>query len=84
MKVTTIESVEITKGTPFISRANLSKQLGVCPITIDNRTREIKKEVENGRYPDNSVIEDGGLKLLNYLVFMDYLNNRQRLLEPNN
>ena len=83
MNLNVIESINTTKGTPFMTRVTLSKQLGVSPGTVDNRAREIKKEVENGRYPDNSVIEDGGLKLLNYLVFIDYINNRQKLLEPN-
>ena len=78
-----INLIESTKGYPYITRANLSKQLGVSVGTVDNRAKEIEVEVDNGRYPDCSVIHDGGITLFNYLVFLDYLNNRQKLREPN-
>jgi DNA-binding Lrp family transcriptional regulator len=75
--------MESTKGVPYKSKVVLAKELGISPGTVNNRAKEIKEEVLSGRYPDCSVIEDGGLKLINYLVFIDYLNNRQKLREPN-
>ena len=80
MNITYMES---TKGIPYKSKVVLAKELGISPGTVNNRAKEIKEEVLNGRYPDCSIIEDGGLKLINYLVFIDYLNNRQKLREPN-
>lgn len=80
MKITNMESIS---GVPYKSKIVLAKELGISPGTVNNRAKEIKEEVLNGRYPDCSVIEDGGLKLINYLVFIDYLNNRQKLREPN-
>ena len=62
-----INLIETTKGYPYITRANLSKQLGVSVGTVDNRAKEIEAEVDNGRYPDCSVIHDGGITLFNYL-----------------
>ena len=83
MHVRTIENLDSTKGHPYITRANLRQQLGISLASIDIRVREIKKEVENGRYTDLAVIKDGGIVLINYLVFIDYEKNRQKLLEPN-
>ena len=83
MNITVIESINTTKGTPYKSKVTLAKELGISPGTVNNRAREIKEEVLKGRYPDCSVIEDGGLKLINYLVFIDYLNNRQKLNDTN-
>ena len=78
-----ITNMESTSGVPYKSKVVLAKELGISPGTVNNRAKEIKEEVLNGRYPECSVIEDGGLKLINYLVFIDYLNNRQKLREPN-
>ena len=80
MNITYMESI---KGIPYKGKLVLAKELGISPGTVNNRCKEIKTEILNGRYPDWSIIEDGGLKLINYLVFIDYLNNRQKLLEPN-
>lgn len=79
----TITNMESISGVPYKSKIVLAKELGISPGTVNNRAKEIKEEVINGRYPECSVIEDGGLKLINYLVFIDYLNNRQKLREPN-
>ena len=42
---------------------------------------EIEKETE--RYGKHVVIRDGGIILVNYLAFVDFLTNRKRLMEPN-
>ena len=78
-----IKNLETLRGIPYKSKVVLAKELGVSPGTVNNRAKEIKEEVLKGRYPDCSVIEDGGLKLINCLVFIDYINNRQMLLQPN-
>lgn len=78
-----INYMESTKGVPYKSKIVIAKELGISPGTVNNRCKEIKEEVLAGRYPEWSIIEDGGLKLINYLVFIDYLSNRQKLLNEN-
>lgn len=80
MKITTIEE---TKGFPYISRANIMKQFDMKKSSVDTRIKEIRGEIEKGRYNERSLIKDGGFVFVSYLVFVDYLANRQKLLEPN-
>lgn len=80
MNITYMES---TKGIPYKSKVVLAKELGISPGTVNNRCKEIREEIEKGRYPEWSVINDGGLKLINYLVYIDYSSNREKLREPN-
>lgn len=70
-------------GRVMMTRADAAKELNVSPQTIDNRCREIKEEIKAGRYPEMSIIEDGGIKLINFLVLIDYMHNRKRLKEKN-
>lgn len=67
----------------YKSKAELRIEWDICNTTIDTRLKEIEKEVNNGRYPANSVIRDGGIIRVNHLVFIDYMYNRQKLLETN-
>ena len=67
----------------YKSKAELKIEWGICNTTIDTRLKEIEDEARKGRYPSNSVIRDGGIIRVNHLVFIDYMYNRQRLLEPN-
>ena len=78
-----IKNLESIRGIPYKTKLVLAKELGVSPGTVNNRAKEIKEEVLKGRYPNCSILEDGGLKLINCLVFIDYINNRQMLLQPN-
>ena len=80
MEITNLESI---RGIPYKTKLDLAKAIGVSPGTVNNRAKEIKEEILKGRYPNCSIIEDGGLKLINCLVFIDYINNRQMLLQPN-
>lgn len=67
----------------YKSKAELRIEWSICNTTIDSRLKEIESECKKGRYPSNSVIRDGGIIRVNHLVFIDYMYNRQRLLEPN-
>ena len=78
-----INLIETTKHYPYISRGELKQQIGKSLGTVDNRIKEIEEQVKVGRYPEYSVIRDGGIVRVNHLVFIDYMNNRQRLLQPN-
>ena len=80
MNITYMESIH---GVAYKSKVVLAKELGISPGTVNNRCKEIKEEILKGRYPEWSVINDGGLKLINYLVYIDYSFNRERLREPN-
>lgn len=78
-----ITAIEATRGFPYISRANIIKQFDMSKASADKRIKEIRSEIENGRYNEKSLIKDGGFVFVSYLVFVDYLANRQKLLEPN-
>lgn len=78
-----ITAIEDTKGFPYISRANIIKQFDMSKASADKRIKEIRSEIENGRYNERSLIKDGGFVFVSYLVFIDYLANRQQLMEPN-
>lgn len=67
----------------YKTKEELKIEWSICTTTIDTRLKEIEDEVLKGRYPNNSVIRDGGIVRVNYLVFIDYMTNRQRLLQPN-
>ena len=67
----------------YKTKEELKIEWSICTTTIDTRLKEIEDEVLKGRYPSNSVIRDGGIVRINHLVFIDYMNNRQRLLQPN-
>ena len=67
----------------YKTKEELKIEWSICTTTIDTRLKEIEDEVLKGRYPSNSVIRDGGIVRVNHLVFIDYMNNRQRLLQPN-
>lgn len=64
------------RGTPYMPRGVLAQQFGIAPRTVDERVREIKN---SDRYDEHAVIKDGGIVLINYLVFLDYLEKRERI-----
>ena len=78
-----INLIETTKHYPYISRGELKQQIGKSLGTVDNRIKEIEEQVKAGRYPKCSVNRDGGIVLINCLVWTDYLTNRQMLLDSN-
>lgn len=78
-----ITEITMCNASPYISRATIAQQLNIAKPTVDVRIREIKEEVKKGRYNDLAIIKDGGIVLINYLVFVDYMANRQKLLEKN-
>lgn len=80
MNITTIEP---TKGKPYITRAGIKEQLDMSISSVNTRIKEIRQEIEKGRYPEIAIIKDGGFTLVNYLVFIDYESNRQKLKESN-
>ena len=67
----------------YKTKEELKIEWSICTTTIDTRLKEIEDEVLKGRYPSNSVIRDGGIVRVNHLVFIDYMNNRQRLMQAN-
>lgn len=67
----------------YITRADLSKNLNMSLGAVDKRLKEIRDEIKNGRYTEYALIKDGGFMLVNYLVWIDYMAHRDRLLEKN-
>lgn len=77
MDITTIETVKREKE--YMTRAELMENFSMKKASIDNRLKGLREEIKNGRYPAMSIIKDGGFIFVNYLVFLDYLANRDKL-----
>ena len=77
MNITTIETVKREKE--YMTRAELMENFSMKKASIDNRLKGLREEIKNGRYPAMSIIKDGGFIFVNYLVFLDYLANRDKL-----
>ncbi|MCM1172108.1 MAG: hypothetical protein NC393_08260 [Clostridium sp.] len=70
-------------GQVMMRRDDLAKHLGISTVTVDKRCREIEKEIAQGRYSEKSLTKAGGIILINYLVFCDYLHYKDRLDNKN-
>ena len=80
MKITVIEH---THGYGYMRKTEVRKHWNMSKASVDKRFKEIEEEIKKGRYSERSIIKDGGLIYVNYLVFSDYMNNRQKLLDSN-
>ena len=60
----------------YLKRESLARQYDLSPRTVDNR---IKEMVESGRYPENFLVKDTGLTLVEEAAFFDYLFYRRML-----
>lgn len=78
MKIT---DLKVMRGSPFKTINDLAKELNVTKVTIRTRKKELENEKE--RYGEYAVIKDGGIVLINYLAFIDYMKYRDRLREKN-
>ena len=63
--------------------ANLATVFDMGKSTVNERIRELEGWIDEGRYPRTAVIHDGKIVLVNRLAFVDYLANRQRLMNRN-
>lgn len=79
----TMMYTESIRGYPYMKKETLAEELHICKGTVVNRLREIEKEIDNGRYSDYAIIQDGNIVLINILVFIDFLTYRKRLLNKN-
>ena len=80
MKITELREIS---ASPYKTKADLAETYKVCVRTVKYRIDEIEEEVKKGRYPSHSVLRDGTLLWVNQLVWIDYLANRQKLLNKN-
>lgn len=71
----------VTRAPEYSSTEDLCTAFKCCKRTIARRIEELEKETE--RYGNHVVIHDGGIILVNYLAFVDYLTYRKRLMQPN-
>lgn len=81
-----IKDVRITElkrisGKPFITKAEAAEELNATEKTVRNRMNEIEQLKE--RYGEYAIIRDGGIVMINYLVWIDYLHFRQMLRQKN-
>ena len=75
--------IQSVRGYPYRTKQGISDELGIGKSTVFNRAKEIKEEIKNGRYSDYAIIEDGGIVLINLLVFIDYLKYHKMLKNKN-
>ena len=79
-----VNIVKIMHARNLITRNEAAEQYGCTTRTIDNKLKEIEKEIEAGRYPKEfTITKVGGIKVVNYLVLVDYMNYADRLKEKN-
>lgn len=74
---------ESIRGYPYEHKEQIAREFGISKATVDNRLKEIEKEIKNGRYDDHAIIRDGKLVLINMIVFIDYLTYRRQLRDRN-
>lgn len=79
----TITNILHQHGQVLMRRDDIAKHLGMSTVTVDIRCKEIEKEIAQGRYSEKSLTKVGGMKLINYLVFCDYLHYKERLENKN-
>ena len=68
---------------PYMSKGDICKSMKMSKTSLDRRLKEIRNEVKQGRYSEYAIIKDGGIVWVNYLVLIDYMKNRQMLLDSN-
>lgn len=70
---------EAVAGNPYISYEAIAERLNIHKDTVRSRVKEIIGEIDAGRYPKKSIIEDEKIIRINEFVFMDYEANRKLL-----
>lgn len=75
--------METRAGAVYVQMSDLAERYSICKDTVRDRKKGIEDEIESGRYPDNAILEDGKLVLINELVFLDYIKNRKLLKNKN-
>ena len=80
MKITAINKLIISHNI-FATRKALADEYGISERTVDNRMKEIEEETE--RYGKYAVLKEGYMKVVNYLVWVDFMANRRLLREKN-
>jgi len=80
MRITELREIS---ASPYKTKAELAEAFGICGRTVKARLNEIEEEVKKGRYPSHTILRDGSLLWINQLVWIDYLANRQKLINKN-
>ena len=73
----------VSRPDDYLCREVIMERFHMGRSAVDTRLREIRSEIERGRYPEKAIIKDGGFSWVNYYVWLDYLHNRTRLKEKN-
>lgn len=74
---------ESIRGYPYMPKDKIAQEFSLSKSTVQSRVKEIEEQVKKGRYSDYAIIRDGGILLINVLVFIDYLEYRQMLKSKN-
>lgn len=75
----TVTNIKYLAASPYMTAGEMAKQLGLHKNTIYSRIKEIRKEMEAGRYDEYAILDSGGIIFVNYLVFIDYCKWKTRL-----
>lgn len=74
---------ESIRGYPYMPKDKIAQEFSISKATVQSRIKEIEEQIAEGRYNDYAIIRDGGILLINVLVFIDYLEYRKRLRDKN-
>lgn len=74
---------ESIRGYPYMPKDKIAQEFSLSKTTVQLRVKEIEEQIREGRYNDYAIIRDGGILLINVLVFIDYLEYRKRLQDKN-
>lgn len=74
-----ITSIKYISASPYMSKAQIQKQMNVSARTVTSRIAEIDQYVQNGRYGAHTILDGCGVTYVNYLAFIDFLKYRKDL-----
>lgn len=74
---------ESIRGYPYMPKDKIAQEFSLGKSTVQLRVKEIEGQIKEGRYSEYAIIRDGGILLVNVLVFIDYLEYRQMLKSKN-
>lgn len=66
----------------LLNAKQVKEVFGDCSATFYQKVREIKKQIEAGRYSRYAIIEEKGTKV-NFYVYYDYSTHRKQLSDKN-
>lgn len=76
MQITAIKEMKVP---PYITKKELQEKLGIGRSAMNNRVRDFREQIKDGRYGELAHIQDGDVVLIDYFAWLDFMNNRDKL-----